>query len=92
MDVNTAEAILAHHDGLRSWPQPFTFVTPDGDVDLTVAIGENARTPDNVSHYQPSVYPFWPRNKPVYRFDPWFYRGKKDKKLLFLTFAKVLLG
>ena len=60
MEVETADAILGHHDGLRSWPQPFLFSTPDGVVDLSVAIGDNACTPENVGLYQPDHYPPWP--------------------------------
>ena len=63
MEVVTAEAILAQHNDLMSWPQPFLFSSSDGDVDLSVAIGENARTPDNVSHYQPDYYPRFDRGR-----------------------------
>ena len=81
MDQDTAEAILSHHDGLRSWPQPFT-----------VAIGETARTPDNVGDSQPSEYPSWPYHQPVYRFDPRYYSGEVAQQSLMSDIRKSLVG
>ena len=91
IDLDTAVAILSHHGGLRNWPQPFTFPTPHGDVDVTVAIGEKAQTPDNVSEYQPAVYPSWQYHKPVYRFDPWYYCGKNAQQSLMSDIRKSLV-
>ena len=92
MEVETADAILGHHDGLRSWPQPFLFSTPDGVVDLSVAIGDNACTPENVGLYQPDQYPSWPYHKPVYRFDPHLYCGEKDQTSLLCDVRSCLPG
>ena len=40
MNTETADAILGHHNGLRSWQQLFMFATREGLVDLSPAIGE----------------------------------------------------
>ena len=92
MDPDTAKAILSHHDGLRSWPQPFSFSTPQGDVDLSVAIGESAQTPNNVGDFQPTEYPVWPYHQPVYRFDPRYYFGADAQKSLVFDLRKSLVG
>ena len=92
MEVKTADAILGHHDGLRSWPQQFLFSTPGGLVDLSVAIGDDACTPENVGLYQPDQYPSWPYHNPVYRFDPHLYSGEKDQTSLLCDVRSCLPG
>ena len=57
MNTDTADAILGHHNGLRSWRQPFIFTTREGIVDRSLAIGDKAAAPSNVCHYQPDNYP-----------------------------------
>jgi hypothetical protein len=92
MEEETADAILAHHDSLRSWPQPFMFDTPHGLVDLTCAMGKNASTPENVAMYQPAVYPSWPYHQSVYCFDPKSYCGRCAKEQLIFDIRKSLVG
>ena len=92
MDLLTADAIIAHHNNLRSWPQAFKFATSHGLVDLSVSIGDNASTPTNVSMYQPSVYPSWRCHRPVYRFDPNCYSGAEAEKQLVYDVRRSLLG
>ena len=92
MEQETADAILNHHDSLRSWPQPFMFDTPHGLIDLTCAIENHASTPENVSMYQPYVYPSWPYHQPVYRFDPKLYCGRGAKERLIFDIRKSLVG
>ena len=92
MDLQTADAIIAHHNNLRSWPQAFKFATSHGLVDLSVSIGNNASTSTNVSMYQPSVYPSWRCHRPVYRFDPNCYSGAEAEKKLVYDVRRSLLG
>ena len=82
MNTESSDVDLSHHSGLRRWRQPFMFVTREGLVDLSLAIGDKAATTPNVSHYQPDNYPIWPKCRPVYRFDPKSYCGAIDKTKL----------
>ena len=93
MEVITANAILEQHNELMSWPQPF-LLTSDGTVDLSVAIGINARTPNNVSHYQPYSYPTFDSGRitTCYRFDPSCYCGAKDQNLIMSHVKQSLPG
>ena len=90
MNTETADAILVHHNGLRSWRQPFMFATPHGLVDLSVF--DKATTPKNVSQYQPIDYPNWPRSLPVYWFDPDSYCGDDNETKLIYGVKRDLIG
>ena len=58
------------------------FATREGLVDLSLAIGDKAVTPPNVSHYQLDDYLNWPKCRPVYRFDSTSYLGVVDEMKL----------
>ena len=93
MNTETADDILGHHNGLRSWRQPFMFVTREGLVDLSLAVGDKAATQPNVSHYQPDGYPNWPKCHPVYRFDlSKSHCGTVDETKLFNNVKQSLVG
>ena len=92
MNADTAYSIMGHHNVLGSWRQPFMFATRDGLVDLSLAIGDKAATPKNVSHYQPDDYPNWPKCRPVYRFDPTSYVGADDEMKLINKVKRSLVG
>ena len=92
MNTDTADAIVGHHSGLRSWRQPFMFATRAGLVDLSLAIDDKAATPPNVCHYQPDDYPNWPKCRPVYRFDPKSYFGAIDETKVMNDVKRSLVG
>ena len=92
MNTDTVDAIVGHHNGLRSWRQPFMFATREGLVDLSLAIGDKAATPPNVCHYQPDGYPNWPKRRPVYRFGPKSYFGAVDETKLMNGVKRSLVG
>ena len=92
MNTDTADAILAHHNSLRSWRQPFMFTTPHGLVGLSVLIGDKATTQKNASQYQTADYPNWSRSLPIYRFDPASYCDQADEKKLIYYVKQSLVG